>query len=343
MRIGIDLMGSDTPPEILLQAVLLASRQLVGMNLIVFGTQFTLNLINSIPNVATILSQASSRVEFHLIQEVIEADDDPLTAIRQKRNSSLMIGIRLLKKRQLDAFVTAGNTGALIAGATLSLSLLNGIKRPALLATLPTEKGYVAVIDVGGNVSCKAPHLVQFAQIGAAYQRCTQGIAIPKVGLLNIGVESKKGTSEVRQAYQILQKQMDQVGSELLKFEFIGNIEGREVFEGKADVLVTDGFTGNVLLKTSEGVSSFIFEHLQHALESLNQAQKESIFKYFKHQFDYDEYAGAIICGVDQVVVKCHGKSSTKGFLNGILGAADLVRSGFITQIKAQLVPLNPA
>lgn len=338
MRIGIDLMGSDTSPDILFQAVLQTSQQLVGMSLIVLATQPILNAIWSLPNIATKLSHASSRVEFHAVSDVIEMQDDPLVAIRQKRNSSLVIGIRLLKKRQLDAFVSAGNTGALIACSTLSLPLLPGIKRPALLATLPTEKGYVAVIDVGGNVSSKAQHLVQFAQIGAAYQRCTQGIAIPRVGLLNIGVESKKGTSDVRQAYQILQDQMNQKGSDALKMDFIGNIEGREVFEGKADVLVTDGFTGNVLLKTSEGVSYFIFEHLKHALQGLSQDQTESIFKYFKYHFDYDEYAGAIICGVDRVVVKCHGKSSVKGFLNGILGAADLVKSGFIEQIKKQLV-----
>lgn len=317
-------MGSDSSPNDLFAAVLQATQQLEGLNLVVFATQPVVNAFwpHSKP----------ARVEFHVVPEVIEATDEPLIAIRQKKNSSLVTGMRLLKKRYLDAFVSAGNTGALIASATLSLPLLPGIKRPALLATLPTEKGYVAVIDVGGSVSCKAHHLVQFAQIGAAYQRCSQGISLPKVGLLNIGVESKKGTSELQKAYQILKN------SEIPHMDFIGNIEGREVFQGKVDVLVTDGFTGNVLLKTSEGVSFFIMKHLKHAVEGIPAEQKEHILRQLKYQFDYEEYAGAIICGIEGVAVKCHGKSSAKGMLNGIIGAAELVTNGFINQIKQQLL-----
>lgn len=337
MRIGIDLMGSDSSPTILFEAVLQAAQQLEGITLIVFATQLVIDSIWSNTDLATVLSQALARLEFHIVSEAIEMNDEPLVAIRQKKNSSLVVGMRLLKKRYLDAFVSAGNTGALIASATLSLPLLPGVKRPALLATLPTEKGYVAVIDVGGNVSCKAGHLVQFAQIGAAYQRCCQGIEVPAVGLLNIGLESKKGTSEVRQAYQILQSRMSHSSSHGQKMRFIGNIEGREVFQGKVDVLVTDGFTGNVLLKTSEGVSFFILEHLHYALKKMAPQQKGAILGYLRHHFDYEEYAGAIVCGVDRVAVKCHGQSSVKGMLNGIKGAVDLVKTAFIDQIKTQL------
>lgn len=339
MRIGIDLMGSESSPDILFQAVLRAAEQLEGTTMIVIATQAVVDRIWETPQFVDILKLLSTRVVFHIALDVIEMTDEPLVAIRHKKNSSLVSGIRLLKKRSIDAFISAGNTGALIASATLSLPLLPGIKRPALLATLPTEKGYVAVIDVGGNVACKAHHLVQFAQIGAAYQRCSQGLATPAVGLLNIGVESKKGTSEVRQAYQILQQEYSGADvSQVHRMRFVGNVEGREVFQGVADVLVTDGFTGNVLLKTSEGVSSFILEHLKYALEGISAHQQESVFRYFKYHFDYEEYAGAIICGIDSVVIKCHGKSSAKGFFNGIIGAADLVKAGFINQIKQQLV-----
>lgn len=327
MRIGIDLMGSDSSPNDLFAGVLQASQQLDGVTLVVFATQ---PVVNSLLPIST-----GGRVEFQVAPEVIEAIDEPLLAIRQKKNSSLVMGMRLLKKRYLSAFVSAGNTGALIAVATLSFPLLPGVKRPALLATLPTEKGYVAVIDVGGNVSCKAHHLVQFAQIGAAFQSCSQGISIPKVGLLNIGVESKKGTSELQKAYQILQDQQ-RISSQ--KLDFIGNIEGREVFQGKVDVLVTDGFTGNVLLKTSEGVSHFILKHLRHAVDGIPSEQKEHIVRQLKYQFDYEEYSGAIICGIEGVAVKCHGKSSAKGMLNGIIGAAELVNNGFINQIKQHLI-----
>lgn len=321
-------MGSDSSPVDLFAAVLHAAQHLKDVNLVVFATR---------PIVETIAFGIDlAHIEFHSVSDVIEMEDDPLLAVRQKKNSSLVVGVRLLKKRYLDGFISAGNTGAFIASATLSLPLLAGIKRPALLATLPTEKGYVAVIDVGGSVSCKAHHLVQFAYIGAAYQRCSHGIDVPRVGLLNIGVESKKGTSEVRQAYQTLQR-LAFSNSEAAKMRFIGNIEGREVFQGKVDVLITDGFTGNVLLKTSEGVSFFILNHLKQSLKDLSPELQHSILNHFRHHFDYEEYEGAIICGIDTVAVKCHGQSSAKGFFNAIIGAAELVRNGFINQIKLSL------
>jgi len=330
LRIGIDLMGSDRSPALLFKAIEAAAEEYPEIDLVVFVTQAALD---------EILLQASARfplrrahLEFQVVSDVIEMHEEPLIAIRQKKNSSLALGIKFLRKRYLDGFVSPGNTGALIAGATLSLPLLPGIKRPALLATLPTEKGSVAIIDVGGNVSCKAYHLAQFAQLGVAYQRSCEGIEQPRVGLLNIGVESKKGTSEIRQAYLLLQAMAER--EEML---FIGNVEGRDVFQGAVDVLVTDGFTGNVLLKTSEGVSSFILQQLQEPLREILPEQRSSILRYLQYQFDYEEYNGAIICGVDCVVVKCHGHSSPKGLLRGIQGAIRLVQNQFLHQIKQKL------
>jgi glycerol-3-phosphate acyltransferase PlsX len=323
-------MGSDRSPPVLFKAIEQAAQEFLQVDLVIFITKTALD---------EILSPSSSRfphrrahLEFQVVTEVIEMHDEPLSAIRQKKNSSLAMGIKLLKKHYLDGFVSAGNTGALIAGATLSLPLLPGIKRPALLATLPTEKGDVAIIDVGGNVACKACHLVQFAQLGVAYQRCCQGMAQPRVGLLNIGVESKKGTSEVRQAYQLLQEL-----AQRNEIQFVGNIEGRQVFQGAVDVLVTDGFTGNVLLKTSEGVSSFILQQVNQTLQELVPEHRQTILSALHYQFDYEEYNGAIICGVDCVVVKCHGQSTAKGLFQGIQGAIQLVKNGFIRQIKQQL------
>lgn len=323
-------MGSDRSPAVLFKAIEQAAEEFSQVDLVVFVTQ---------PALDEIIRQSSlhfplkrPHLELQVITDVIEMHEDPLLAIRQKKNSSLSRGIKLLRKRYLDGFVSAGNTGALIAGATLSLPLLPGIKRPALLATLPTEKGTVAIIDVGGNVSCKAQHLAQFAQLGVAYQRCT-GIEHPRVGLLNIGVESKKGTSEVRAAYEILHKLALQG-----QMQFAGNVEGREVFQGAVDVLVTDGFTGNVLLKTSEGVSSFILQHVQKALQGIPPEQGKSVLRSLGCQFDYEEYHGAIVCGVDCVAVKCHGHSSPKGFFRGIKGAIQLVQNGFISQIKQQML-----
>lgn len=328
MRIGIDLMGSDRSPAVLFKAIEQTADEFPHINLIVFITNAALDDIQS--HFSIFPRQA--HLEFHIVSDVIEMHEEPLTAIRQKKNSSLAIGIKLLKKRYLDGLVSLGNTGALIAGSTLSLPLLPGIKRPALLATLPTKQGTVAIIDVGGNVSCKSYHLAQFAQLGVAYQRC-QGIQRPRVGLLNIGVESKKGTSEVRQAYEFLQNMAK--NEEML---FVGNVEGRDVFQGAVDVLITDGFTGNVLLKTSEGVSLFILEQLYHSLKAIIPNQSHEVFQSLHQQFDYEEYNGAIVCGIDCVAVKCHGQSSPKGLLRGIQTAIHLVQNNFIQQIKLQLV-----
>jgi glycerol-3-phosphate acyltransferase PlsX len=330
LRIGIDFMGSDRSPTVLFKAVEQAAKEYPQVDFLIFVTQAALDDI--LLHGATHLSARPAHLEFQIVSDVIEMHDEPLIAIRQKKNSSLVLGLKFLRKRYLDGFVSTGNTGALIAGATLSLPLLPGIKRPALLAILPTETGRVAIIDVGGNVSYKAHHLAQFAQLGVAYQRCCKGITQPRVGLLNIGVESKKGNSEVRQAYQLLQ-----IMAERQEMLFMGNVEGREVFQGAVDVLVTDGFTGNVLLKTSEGVSSFILQQLQAALQEILPEQRTSLVHYLQHQFDYEEYNGAIVCGVDCVAVKCHGQSSPKGLLRGIQGAIQLVQNSFIHQIKQQL------
>lgn len=331
MRIGIDMMGSENAPELLFDGILQAARCQPEVKFLALAT---LPVAEKFQNYLSQLPGLKPLVELQIVKEVVEMTDEPLLAIRKKKQSSLLIGMRLLKKNAIRAFVSAGNTGALIASAALSLPLLPEIRRPALLATLPTKLGYVVVIDVGGNVSCKSRHLIQFALMGAAYQRCCHGIQLPKVGLLNIGVESKKGTSELRQAYETLEEMC--VSNSF--FSFVGNVEGREVFEGKADVIVTDGFTGNVLLKTSEGVSFFILEHLQEALKDISPSLRSDINHYFKNQFDPDEYPGAIVCGVDRVLVKCHGKSSAKGICNGILGAIELVKHRFTDLIKAELM-----
>jgi glycerol-3-phosphate acyltransferase PlsX len=331
LRIGIDLMGSESSPIILFEAVHLAAQKHKDVTFVVFATSLIAAQIREETN----FSLSDHSIEVYPIATIIEMNDEPVTSIRDKKDSSLVTGLRLLKKKRLDAFVSAGNTGALIAGATLLLPLLPGVKRPALLATLPTEKNDVVVIDVGGNVLCKAHHLVQFAQMGAAYQRCFSGVESPKVGLLNIGVESKKGTSEIRRAYQMLQELQLKANT---KMDFVGNVEGRGVFEGIVDVLVTDGFTGNVLLKTSEGVSIFLLNQLKSILKDISHEQKEAILKQLRIEFDYEEYSGALICGVDSVVVKCHGRSSTQAMLNGINGAIELVQQKFISQLKEHLI-----
>jgi phosphate acyltransferase len=316
-------MGSDTSPQILFEAVQRASQHLEpSVSFLVLAT----------PDIISQLPPHGNRIEYHSVSQIISMSDDPLTSIRHKKDSSLVAGLRLLKKNHMAALVSAGNTGALITGASLLLPMLPGIQRSALLALLPTENGSTAILDVGGNVYCKSHHLVQFAKMGAAVWRCFQGVSMPKVGLLNIGSESKKGTAELRQAYQILEQNAHP------HFRFIGNVEARDVLCGKVDVLVTDGFTGNVLLKSIEGVAAYIMESVWKACESeATDSIKNSLRALQKH-FKSDEYPGAIVCGIDRIIVKCHGNSSPLAFYHGISEAVSLVEKKLLNQIKDQII-----
>lgn len=330
MRIGIDLLGSDTSPLVLIEAVFQAALTFDSSHtFVVFATP---ELIAEFSARKRALPSQKAKLEYHRVAEVIAMNDTPLAAIRQKKNSSLVVGIKLLKKQLIDGLISAGNTGALIAGASLHLPMLPHIRRPALLAMLPTNRGFTAVIDVGGNVACKSHHLVEFAKMGAAVQRCSQAIESPAIGLLNIGVESKKGTSELRHAYQLLEQHAEQY-----RMIFKGNVEGREVLQGKVDVLVTDGFTGNVLLKTIEGTSAFILEYILHACQPNATSSLAHVMEALQRHFNYDEYPGAIVCGIDRVLVKCHGNSSAKAFYNGIHGIITLIRNQLLKQFKEQM------
>lgn len=325
MHIAVDIMGGESSPIMLFEGVLHAVQSFPELFITVLATSSAVQQISSYNGFQPVLEKFGKHLDLQNVSQIIEMDDDPLTAIRLKKKSSLIVGLELLKEKQVDAFVTSGNTGALIGGATLFIPLLGGIKRPALLANLPTKTGKVSIIDVGGNVRARADHLIQFARMGAAYQHCCLGVEFPKVGLLNVGLESKKGTLELRKAYEGLQN------SNLF---FIGNVEGRALFDGIADVLITDGFAGNVLLKTAEGVYSFILEELKRVLQTLTLEQKETVYGALRKQFDYEEYMGAIVCGVDGVAIKCHGKTSAKGMFNAIKGARESVRNQYIDRIK---------
>jgi glycerol-3-phosphate acyltransferase PlsX len=239
-------------------------------------------------------------------------DEHPLHSLRRKKNASIPVGMRLLKEGKIDAFVSSGNTGALVSSAKMILSMLPGIHRPALLALMPTKKNPVAVLDVGANIQVKAQHLVQFAHVGAAYQKA-RGIDHPTVGILNIGSEALKGTSELRLAYQKL------LNLKNAPFRFAGNIEGKSVFDGDVDVLVTDGFTGNIFLKTAEGIASLILDRL-HAHIPASELKKLNISDLQRH-LHYAEYPGALLAGVRGIVIKCHGYTTPQGFANGVLGA----------------------
>lgn len=312
-------MGNDRSPNFLFDAVIQASKELGSQfQLVAYLNQSALDSLTD--DQKKFNAPDCAKIAFHLTDDVIEMGDDPLFAIRHKKNSSLVVGLKQLKKESINAFVSLGNTGALIAASTLTLPLLPGIKRPALLATLPASIGRISILDVGGNVSSKAIHLARFAVMGACFERVHFGISKPTIGLLNVGAESKKGTEEHQKAYQLLQAMPS----------FIGNLEGFEVFEGKANVVVTDGFTGNVLLKSAEGIASFILKHLKTILS-------KELLKPLIERFSTDAHPGAILLGIEGVVVKCHGGSTQEALFNGIKAAASYVQKDLICKLKADL------
>lgn len=316
LRLAVDLLGSDTPPSLLFEGVVQSLNHISPTHSLVVIAR---------PADISKFSFSDPRIKFISVNEEITMEDHPLEALRLKKRSSLVLGMRLLNDCHVDALISAGNTGALVGAAHFFADLLPGVERPALLAVLPTASKPMAVLDVGGNVTYQASHLVQFAKMGVAYYRCLFEKAQPTVGLLNIGVESKKGPIEHQQAYSLLQKNADLFG-----MDFLGNVEGRDAFQGKVDVLVTDGFTGNVFLKTAEGTSLFVLETVEPHFEgSIDQLKK---------LFIHDEYPGAILCGISGIAVKCHGSSTPKALFNAIQGAVSLYEKGFIQMMKQELV-----
>lgn len=322
MRIGVDLMGSERKPQEYISALKQMADQLPASDELVAIA--TAEVVRALP--------PTPKIKSHLVKEEITPDDDPLLAVRRKRDSSLVVGVDLLHAREIDALVSPGNTGALIAACSMTLPMHSGIKRPPLLASLPKKEGSLAVLDVGGLISCQAEQLMQFAWMGAAFQRVMHGVKTPTVGLLNIGTETGKGTAEIRKAYRLLQEKCEQH-----QCQFVGNVEAREVFQSPLDVLVTDGFTGNVFLKTAEGLSAYIFDDIYQRLEQESTDQMKTKIDRWRQQFNHSNYPGALLCGVEGLVIKCHGSSTAEGMLSSLKAAAQLMHFDIVHKMKQAL------
>jgi len=306
-------MGSEICPDDLRQILLPVAKSLITEAEFYFFGPSSLSLESS---------------PFQWIKSGTEIfmDEDPLLAVRRKKDSSLMKGMTMLRDGALDAFISAGHTGALLASAKLYLSMLPGIDRPALMVLMPTRSGEMAVLDVGANVSVQVEHLIQFAKLGVAYQS-TWGIEKPTIGLLNIGAEERKGTSQLRSAYLELQK-LHATKQDAI---FLGNIEGRDAFEGHVHVLVTDGFTGNVFLKTSEGLASYI-------LHLFKEAKDTQLPPSLEQQLNWEKYPGALLVGIDKIVIKCHGEGSGSSFQRSMAEAVCLLQLGYLEKVKQRLL-----
>jgi phosphate acyltransferase len=324
-RIGIDLMGGDALPLAFLDAVIQALAKLPHCQFVLYTTsEYHQEILAKLdPNLP---------VSIVVVSDVILPQDHPLKAIRSKPDSSLVQGVEAISQKKIDAFISCGNTGALIAASTMLVPHFPHIKRPALLAELPSYAGPLAVLDVGGGISATTEQLIQFASIGCAYAKVRYKTVKPRVALLNIGVESEKGTDELKEAYQELSNLKN------APFEFVGNVEANVVFTSPVDVLVTSGFAGNIFLKTAEGISSFVLTLAQEKIAQ-NEAYKAllPVLRELKASMSYEASQGALISGLDGIVIKCHGSSSNRALFNAILGANALIESNLLEKMKLAL------
>lgn len=329
MRIVVDGFGGDFAPEEILFGCIAALEEKQDLELIVTGDEQAFRKI-----IENEKKTVPSRMSFVATTEIVENEDDPIAAIKKKKDSSLVVGLRLVSEQKGDAFVSAGNTGAVLTGATLIIKRIRGIKRAALCPTIPTKKGKAVIVDVGANAECKPEFYPQFAMMGTVYAKELLGIKNPKSGLINIGVEHHKGTSTVVEAHKLLQKE----GT----IRFVGNIEARDVLNGDAEVLVSDGWTGNITLKTLEGTAQTLFYFLkdvfyQNSLTKLAAAILKPGLSRVKKMMDAKEVGGAPLLGLNAPVVKAHGNSDRVAYKNAILFAATLAEKDVCGKIRNHL------
>src|SRR5947207_12227838 len=332
--IALDAMGSDRAPKPEIEGAIQAARRF-GIPVKLIGPQETLRAEMSRHPFARSLP-----ISIVHASEVISMDDKAVQAVRAKRDSSMRVGLRLVREGQAGAFITAGNTGAAMATAKMVLGGLPGVDRPALVAIIPTAVGSVAILlDVGANVDCKPHNLEQFAVMGEIYFRSMFGTRRPRVGLLSIGLEEGKGNDLTREAFPLLKQ---------LPLNFIGNVEGRDLYNGKVDVIVADGFVGNVALKTSEGVANLVRATLKESLKATITRQvgyllSRSAFADFKKRLDHTEYGGAPLLGVKGVCFITHGSSNANAIKNAIRVAAEFAELRINDKIEKELAQIPVA
>jgi glycerol-3-phosphate acyltransferase PlsX len=322
--IALDAMGGDNAPSEIVAGGVQAARDL-GLRVALVGRP---------DDIAACLARHGPRPDTITIvpaSEVIEMGEQPAKAARQKQDSSIVAGLRLVKRGEADAFVSAGNTGAVMAGAIMYVGRVRGIERPSLVALLPLTGKLTAFLDVGANADARAEYLLQWAQMAAVYMEHVWKVERPSVGLLNIGEEESKGSAVVQEAYEML---------EASGLNFIGNVEGRDVPLGGADVIVTDGFTGNVVVKTMEGTADLIMGALRSAIKSRPWFAAAGLilspaFGKVRKKFDYREYGAGPLLGVNGLVFIGHGRSDARAVFSALRVAREAARSGVLEAIRA--------
>lgn len=307
MRIAIDAMGGDNAPGSAVEGAIQAVKE-YGVEVYLVGIEAEIHKF------MTEEDKSNEKITIIEASEIIGSDDTPVTAIKQKKDSSMVVGLKQVKEGSCDAFLSAGSTGAFLAGSLLKVGRIKGIDRPALSPLIPTTKGLCMIIDAGANLDSKPKNLQQFAIMGSIYMEKVMGINNPRVGLLNVGTEEGKGNDLTKQSFELLRQ---------LNVNFIGNIEARDVAEGICDVCVCDGFAGNVLLKTTEGVAQVIFDMLKsilmkNAMTKIAALMLKEGLRTFKKKFDYKEVGGAPFMGIDGIMIKAHGSSDARAIKNAV-------------------------
>ena len=332
MVILFDAMGGDNAPDANIKGAVDALK-CTEADIVLIGKEEVIKERIKVLYGKDNIEELSSRLKIHNATETIEMEDIPTQAIKHKKDSSMVVGFNLLKEGKGDVFVSAGNSGALLTGATLLVGRIKGIDRPALAAVLPAYKGRFMLMDSGANTNCKPINLLQFAQMATIYLSNTYGTQSPRVGLLNIGTEENKGNDLMKESFKLLKEK-----SEELNINFVGNVEGREAYSGEIDALVTDGFTGNVFLKTSEGLGKFVKKSLTECLKknifsTLVAIPSMPAIKRFAKATDYKEYGGGLFLGVKKPVVKAHGSSDAKLFTSTIRQAEQFVKNKAVNKM----------
>lgn len=325
MRIALDAMGSDDHPAPEVDGALLAAREF-GIDVVLCGDQAAIR-----PLLAK--HDTSGKVTVVHAPEVVGMGEKPAFASRRKSNNSMARGLQLVRDGDCQAFVTMGNTGAALINGLFILKRIRGIRRPALTARFPTRTGHTTVLDIGANADCKPEYLLQFAVMGAAYTEHLLGVANPRVGLLSNGEEAGKGNALVRDAYSLLKDS---------KLNFIGNIESKELFAGGADVVVADGFTGNILLKTSEAVAKFMSDMLREGfmknpITMAGGLLSRSIFNDIRKRLDPHEIGGAPLLGLNGLALVGHGRSGPRAIRSALYQAKRAVEADFIAMLRKEV------
>jgi phosphate acyltransferase len=324
MRIAVDAMGGDYAPQEVVAGALEAAQAYPDLEIILVGQPEALKpFIQTLPE----------NIAIHPASEVVGMDEHPATAVRRKKDSSIVVATRLVKEGNASAVVSAGSTGAQMAAALFGLGRIKGIERPAIATVLPTAQGGKLVLDVGANPDAKPKHLYQYGLMGSIYANKILHIDSPKVALLNIGSEETKGNELALASYELLKH---------APVNFVGNIEGRDIPKGTADVVVCDGFVGNIVLKFAEGLALSLFGMIKEQITASPSRKLGALLvkpglKEIAKVMDYAEYGGSPLLGVDGVSIVCHGSSKAKAIRNAIRVARECVESKYLDEIKTHL------